>query len=223
MKKNEVNVAKKVKKKSASKKTSSKKIKVINTKVTKKKTKAVAKKSVLKKTVAKKSVTKKSAVKKTPKIKKQSEQKPVNQLKKNTIKGKKANSKASQVSRIQSPKLVSEPSSKSANKIKQKNSDLTNIVTPLDDRLFVELKHAERKTAGGLYIPDTVADVSGNLQGFVVCIGRGHMSKKGHLRPMDLRIGDQVVFSEHSGQKIEISNQEYIILREADVLGVITP
>lgn len=108
-------------------------------------------------------------------------------------------------------------------KQKQSTHDLTMIVTPLDDRLFVELKQLERKTAGGLYIPDTVSDVSGNLQGFVVSVGRGHVSKKGHLRPMDVRVGDQVVFSEHAGQKIEISNQEYIILREADVLGVITP
>ena len=135
--------------------------------------------------------------------------------------------KTAKVSPKNSPKIAVKKTVKvnksTSAKQKQSTHDLTMIVTPLDDRLFVELKQLERKTAGGLYIPDTVSDVSGNIQGFVVSVGRGHVSKKGHLRPMDVRVGDQVVFSEHAGQKIEISNQEYIILREADVLGVITP
>lgn len=99
--------------------------------------------------------------------------------------------------------------------------DLTNFVTPLDDRLMVQLTETERKTAGGLFIPDTVADVSGNLHGTVVAVGRGHFSKKGHLQPMDVKIGDKVVFAQHSGSKIKIQNEDLIILRESDVMGVV--
>ncbi|KYG67456.1 hypothetical protein AZI86_03635 [Bdellovibrio bacteriovorus] len=77
-------------------------------------------------------------------------------------------------------------------------------------------------TAGGLYIPDTVADVSGNLQGHVVAVGRGHLGKKGHVRPMDVKVGDKIVFSEFAGTKITIQNQNLIILREGDVLGVVS-
>jgi chaperonin GroES len=99
--------------------------------------------------------------------------------------------------------------------------DLTNFVTPLDDRLMVQLTESERKTAGGLFIPDTVADMSGNLHGTVVAVGRGHFSKKGHLQPMDVKIGDKVVFAQHSGSKIKIQNEDLIILRESDVMGVV--
>jgi chaperonin GroES len=99
--------------------------------------------------------------------------------------------------------------------------DLTNFVTPLDDRLMVQLTEKDRKTAGGLFIPDSVSDMSGNLHGTVVAVGRGHFSKKGHLQPMDVKIGDKVVFAQHSGSKIKIQNEDLIILRESDVMGVV--
>ncbi|MFS4459473.1 GroES family chaperonin [Bdellovibrio sp. HCB2-146] len=99
--------------------------------------------------------------------------------------------------------------------------DLTNFVTPLDDRLIVQVSGSERMTAGGLYIPDTVADTSGNLEGMVVAVGRGHVSKKGHLHPMDVQVGDKVVFPEFAGSKIKIQNEDLIILREGEVMGVV--
>ncbi|MFV3408255.1 co-chaperone GroES [Bdellovibrio bacteriovorus] len=103
-----------------------------------------------------------------------------------------------------------------------KKLDLSGFVTPLDDRLMVQVSGAEKMTPGGLYIPDSVADTSGNLQGFVVAVGRGHMNKKGHVRPMDVQVGDKVVFSEYAGSKIKIQNEDLIILREADVMGVVS-
>lgn len=99
--------------------------------------------------------------------------------------------------------------------------DLTNFVTPLDDRLIVQVSGSERMTAGGLYIPDTVADTSGNLEGMVVAVGRGHVNKKGHLHPMDVQVGDKVVFPEFAGSKIKIQNEDLIILREGEVMGVV--
>lgn len=103
-----------------------------------------------------------------------------------------------------------------------KKLDLANFVTPLDDRMIVQLSGSERMTAGGLYIPDTVSDASGNLQGVVVAVGRGHFSKKGHLQPMDAKVGDKVVFAQYAGSKIKIQNEDLIILRESDVMGVVT-
>lgn len=102
-----------------------------------------------------------------------------------------------------------------------KPSDLSDFVTPLDDRLMVQTTGMERVTAGGLYIPDTVADVSGNMQGFVVSVGRGHRNKKGHVRPMDVKVGDKVLFAQHTGSMIKIQDKDFLILREGDVLGII--
>lgn len=103
-----------------------------------------------------------------------------------------------------------------------KKVDLSGFVTPLDDRVIVQLSGTEKMTPGGLYIPDTVADTSGNLEGFIVAVGRGHQNKKGHVRPMDVRVGDRVVFSEYAGSKIKIQNEDLIILREGDILGVVS-
>ena len=103
-----------------------------------------------------------------------------------------------------------------------KKIDLNNFITPLDDRVIVQLgTSTERMTPGGLYIPDTVTDTSGNLQGFVLSVGRGRRDKKGRVHPMDLRVGDKVIFSEYSGSKIKIQEQDLLILREGDVLGVV--
>jgi chaperonin GroES len=87
--------------------------------------------------------------------------------------------------------------------------------------MLVQISAAERKTPGGLYIPDTVADVSGNLEGIVVAAGRGHRDNKGRLHPMDVRVGDKVIFSQHAGNKLELSGQDIVIIREADVMGIV--
>ncbi|WP_253696419.1 co-chaperone GroES [Bdellovibrio bacteriovorus] len=190
---------KKVVKKTASKKTPKK--------VTKKSApakKAPAKKTAAKKAPAKKAVVKKAAPKKAA---------PKKAAKPSAVK-KTAKAPAKVASAPKASHLVKE-------KAPTKNLDLSNFVTPLDDRLIVQLSGAEKMTPGGLYIPDTVADTSGNLQGQVVAVGRGHMSKKGHLKPMDVVVGDKVIFSEYAGNKIKIQNEDLIILREGDVLGVV--
>lgn len=98
---------------------------------------------------------------------------------------------------------------------------LTEIgLSPLADRLIVQIDSAEKRTAGGLYIPDT-AQVSGNYRGQVLAVGRGNTNKKGHLRPMDVKTGDQILFSEYAGSKMTIDGIEVLILRETDVLGVV--
>lgn len=102
----------------------------------------------------------------------------------------------------------------------KKSSNWANILTPLDDRVILEMSAHERRTAGGLIIPDTVS-MSGNFQGKVVVVGRGHRDNKGRLRPMDVKAGDTVVFSEFSGSKIEVMGTELKILRESEILGIL--
>lgn len=164
--------------------------------------KATPKKVAAKKVTAKKAVTKKAVAKKVA-------AKPAT-VKKTAVKSAPVKATAMKVTPA---KPFSTPSTKKV--------DLSNFVTPLDDRLMVQLTGAEKMTAGGLYIPDTVADVSGNLQGFVVSVGRGHRNRKGQVRPMDLKVGDKVLFSEYAGTKLKIQDQDVLILRESDVLGVV--
>lgn len=113
------------------------------------------------------------------------------------------------------------------NKIKPHKSKINKVnlesyLTPLDDRLLVEPVNEERKTAGGIYIPDTVTNVSGYCHGIVLAIGRGHKNKKGRIQQMDVRCGDKILFSDYSGVKLDISNKEVFLIRESEVLGVIT-
>lgn len=99
-------------------------------------------------------------------------------------------------------------------------SSLKNFITPLDDRLIVERAPQEKKTAGGLFIPDT-ADISGNFEGTVLAAGRGHRDPKGRIRPMDVKTGDCVIFSQYAGTAMDLHGQKFVVLREAEVLGII--
>ncbi|UOF00912.1 co-chaperone GroES [Bdellovibrio reynosensis] len=215
----------------AKKKTSAKKANVKKAPkkaVSKKSPKKVTKKTkTVKKAVAKKAAAKKAVSKSTAKVAK----KPV--AKKAAVKApaKKAAVKKASAKAVTPKKAAS---AKTAMKVPghlafnasaakpAKTLDLSGFVTPLDDRLMVQVSGTEKMTAGGLYIPDTVSDVSGNLEGYVVAVGRGHMNKKGHILAMDVVVGDRVVFSEYAGSKIKIQNEDLIILRESDVLGVVT-
>ena len=99
--------------------------------------------------------------------------------------------------------------------------DLKNFVTPLDDRLIVQVEDQNRMTAGGLYIPDTVADARTFFKGVILAVGRGHRDVKGRVRPMDVKVGDKVLFNSISGAKLTYQNVDLKILRETDVMGVI--
>lgn len=170
---------------------------------------ATAKKKPASKSKAKKPVAKKATKKVAPKAapKKTAPKKAA---------PKKTDVKTAKKATAGKPAVVKSTPLKSA-----KVLDLSGFITPLDDRVLVQTAGAEKMTAGGLYIPDTVSDVSGNLQGFVVSVGRGHVSPKGHLRPMDLKVGDKVVFSQHAGSKIRVQDHDLLILRETEVLGVV--
>ncbi|WP_413585367.1 co-chaperone GroES [Bdellovibrio sp. HCB274] len=203
------------KKKSSAKKAVKKTVKKVVKKSASKVVKKASKKSPAKKASAKKTAVKKPAVKPA----KKTVAKPVKKLAAKAATKKSAMAPAKKAT----PAKSTAPAIKQAIKpVAKKVVDLTDFVTPLDDRLMVQLSGAERTTASGLlYIPDTVADVSGNLHGTVVAVGRGHISKKGHLRPMELKVGDKVVFSQYSGSKINIQNEDLVILRETEVMGLV--
>lgn len=90
---------------------------------------------------------------------------------------------------------------------------------PLDDRVLVERDEAVKKTSGGLFIPDTATD-SPN-QGTVVCVGPGHIGKKGILRPTDVKPGQKIIFNKYSGNELKLANKDYVILRETDIIGIV--
>lgn len=94
-----------------------------------------------------------------------------------------------------------------------------SLITPLEDRLIVRVADADEKTAGGLYIPHTAAERPN--RGEVIAAGPGRRNKKGKLRPLDVNVGDSILFPQYSGAKIAVDEQEFLILREDEVLGVI--
>lgn len=163
--------------------------------------KPAAKKPTPKKVAAKKSVAKKLAPKKTA--------------------PKKAVAKKAAPKKSNSPKMSTKTSSTKSSQKPAKLVDLSQFMTPLDDRMVVQVMQKEAKTAGGLYIPDTVTDVAGHKEGTVVAVGRGHRDVKGRMRPMDVQKGDKVLFSSFSGSKFEYQNFDLLILRESDVMGVV--
>jgi chaperonin GroES len=95
-----------------------------------------------------------------------------------------------------------------------------DFVTPLDDRMIVQLNEKERVTAGGLFIPDT-SSIRGQHRGTVLVVGRGHRNEKGFLRPMDVKPGDQVVFEEYAGSKANLNGVDVRIMRESEILAIV--
>lgn len=109
---------------------------------------------------------------------------------------------------------------KVAKKPAVKSLDLSKLISPLDDRLIIQLEKTEKVTAGGLYIPDT-AELAGNMRGVVVAVGRGHRNKFGKIQPMEVKVGDRIMIADHSGDQIEILGHHVKIVREGDVLGIL--
>lgn len=92
------------------------------------------------------------------------------------------------------------------------------FLTPLDDRILVEKLGASDRTPGGLYIPDMAQERPN--KGKVVAVGHGRRDKKGRVRPLDVQVGDVVLFTQWAGGEIELDGSTYLIMREGDVLGV---
>jgi chaperonin GroES len=90
---------------------------------------------------------------------------------------------------------------------------------PLRDRVFVKFSAEEEKTAGGLFIPDTAKEKP--QRGTVIAVGPGKVTDDGKRQPIEVKVGDTILFDKYSGSKIRIDDEEYLIIREEDILGII--
>lgn len=92
-------------------------------------------------------------------------------------------------------------------------------VTPLHDRVVIKRLEGEEVTKGGIIIPDTAKEKP--QEGQVVAVGPGRMDKDGKRIPLDVEAGDRVLFARWAGTDVKIDDEEYIIMKEDDILGVI--
>ena len=89
---------------------------------------------------------------------------------------------------------------------------------PLHDRVLVRRVEADEKTAGGIIIPDTAKEKP--QEGEVVAVGAGAKSEEGKLTPLDVKAGDKILFGKWSGTEVKIDNDELLIMKESDIMGV---
>ncbi len=89
---------------------------------------------------------------------------------------------------------------------------------PMQDRIIVKRLEEETKTAGGILIPDTAKEKP--QKGEVVAVGNGKKTEDGKVIPLDVKVGDKVLFGKYAGTEIKIEGEEYLIMREDDILGV---
>ncbi|MFN3593952.1 MAG: co-chaperone GroES [Thiobacillaceae bacterium] len=94
-------------------------------------------------------------------------------------------------------------------------------IRPLHDRIIVKRVEAERTTASGIVIPDTAAEKP--EQGEVIAVGPGRLDERGKRIAPDVKIGDRVLFGKYAGQTVKVEGEELLVLREDDIMAVITP
>ena len=92
-------------------------------------------------------------------------------------------------------------------------------IRPLQDRVIVRRIAEEEKTKGGIIIPDTAKEKP--QEGKVIAVGKGKTNDDGKLIPLDVKVGDKILFGKYSGSEIKIDSEEHLIMREEDILGVI--
>ena len=96
----------------------------------------------------------------------------------------------------------------------------TPKIRPLQDRILVKRLDEEAKTKGGIIIPDTAKEKP--QEGEVIAIGNGKVLESGKVQPLDVKVGDRILFSKYAGSEVKIEGEEYTIMREDDILGVIS-
>jgi chaperonin GroES len=92
-------------------------------------------------------------------------------------------------------------------------------IRPLHDRVIVKRLESETKTAGGIVIPDSAAEKP--VQGKVVAVGKGKILEDGQVRPLDVKVGDKILFGKYSGTEVKVDGDELVVMREEDVMAVI--
>lgn len=92
-------------------------------------------------------------------------------------------------------------------------------IRPLHDRVIVKRVEEERTSPGGIVIPDTAAEKP--VQGKVVAVGKGKILEDGQVRPLDVKVGDRILFGKYSGTEVKIEGEELVVMREEDLMAVI--
>ncbi|MDF3022597.1 MAG: molecular chaperone GroES, partial [Steroidobacteraceae bacterium] len=91
-------------------------------------------------------------------------------------------------------------------------------IRPLHDRVIVKRLEEERVSAGGIVIPDSAAEKP--VQGKVVAVGKGKILEDGNVRPLDVKVGDKILFGKYSGTEVKVDGDELVVMREEDVMAV---
>ncbi len=92
-------------------------------------------------------------------------------------------------------------------------------IRPLQDRIIVKRQEEEEKSKGGIIIPDSAREKP--IEGKVVAVGSGKILENGKKQPLDIKVGDRVLFGKYAGTEVKIEGEEHLILREDDILGII--
>jgi chaperonin GroES len=92
-------------------------------------------------------------------------------------------------------------------------------IRPLQDRILVQRTESEDKTAGGIIIPDSAKEKP--QEGTVIAVGKGKVRDDGNISPLDVQVGDNVLFGKYSGSDVRLDGEDYVILREDDVLAIL--
>ncbi len=92
-------------------------------------------------------------------------------------------------------------------------------IQPLGDRVVVKPLESGNKTKGGIVLPDTAKEKP--QEGEIVAIGKGKMLENGEIKPLEVKVGDKILYGKYSGSEITLDEQEYLILREEDILAII--
>ena len=92
-------------------------------------------------------------------------------------------------------------------------------IRPLHDRVIVKRLEEERTSAGGIVIPDSATEKP--IRGEITAAGNGKVSENGDVRPLDVKVGDQVLFGKYSGTEVKVEGEDLLVMREDDIMAVI--
>ncbi len=94
------------------------------------------------------------------------------------------------------------------------------MLKPLSDRIVVQTKTAEEVSQGGIILPDTAKEKP--QEGEIIAVGPGKLLDSGKIVPMDVKVGDKIIYSKYGGTEVKVDGEEYVILRQDDVLAIVS-
>ena len=92
-------------------------------------------------------------------------------------------------------------------------------IRPLHDRVIVKRKEEERTSPGGIVIPESAAEKP--IRGVVTAVGKGKIMENGDIRPLDVKVGDNVLFGKYSGTEVKLNGDELLVMREEDIMAIV--